>query len=125
MKITCLAVTLLSVLLACCSGPQGPQGQAGAPGEKGQAGSPGEKGPPGSAGPAGPSGPQGPQGPVGPQGIAGPPGTPALTGLRVVIGDKTVACSDDEVLVSMVCSSGAADGPGCPTGTATGVCLRK
>jgi hypothetical protein len=46
--------------------------------------------------------------------------------LRVVTGDKTVACGDNEVLVSVVCSSGAPDGPGCPApSTTTGLCMRK
>ena len=34
--------------------------------------------------------------------------------LRVVVGAKTVACGQDETLVSVVCSSGAPDGAVCP-----------
>ena len=52
MKAMCLAVAMLSVVLASCSGPQGPQGQAGPQGQQGAAGPPG---PTGSAGPAGPA----------------------------------------------------------------------
>jgi hypothetical protein len=34
MKAMCLAVAVLSLVLASCSGPQGPQGQAGPQGQK-------------------------------------------------------------------------------------------
>ena len=77
-------------------------------------------------GPQGPAGPAGAQGAQGPQGPAGPPGLPAQ-GLRMVTGTDTVACADDEALVSLVCASGATDGSKCATpGTAaTGLCMRK
>ena len=64
-------------------GPQGPQGQAGAPGEKG---------------PAGSMGPPGPKGDPGPQDQAGPPGPAGSAGLRLVTGEKTVACGENQVL---------------------------
>jgi len=111
MRIAFGAVALATFLLVACSGPQGPQGQAGAPGEKGD------------AGPAGPTGPKGDQGPPGPM---GPPGPAGITGFRIVSGDKTVGCNEDEVLVSVVCSAGAPDGAECPAAsTTTGLCMRK
>ena len=114
MRTAPLSVALLGLLLAACSGPQGPQGQAGAPGERGP------------AGPAGSMGPPGPKGDPGPQGQAGPPGPAGSAGLRLVTGEKTVACGENEVLVSVVCSAGAPDGAGCPAATTTtGLCMRK
>jgi Collagen triple helix repeat (20 copies) len=111
MRIAFGTMALATILLAACSGPQGPQGQAGAPGEKG------------AAGPAGPMGPKGDQGPPGPM---GPPGPAGITGFRIVSGEKTVSCNEDEVLVSVVCSAGAPDGAACPAAsTTTGLCMRK
>jgi hypothetical protein len=111
MRIAFGAIALATCLLAACSGPQGPQGQAGAPGEKGD------------AGPAGPMGQKGDQGPPGPM---GPPGPAGITGFRIVSGQKTVGCNEDEVLVSVVCSAGAPDGAECPAAsTTTGLCMRK
>ena len=99
MKTAVSIMALASFLLVACSGPQGPQGQAGPPGEKGAKGDQGPPGPAGSAGSA---------------------------GLRIVSGEKTVSCNADEVLVSVVCSAGAADGAGCSAGsTSTGLCMRK
>jgi hypothetical protein len=83
---------------------------------------------PGTQGPAGPAGAQGAQGPQGPAGPAGPKGEPGpAQALRMVTGTDTVACADDEALVSLVCASGATDGSKCATpGTAaTGLCMRK
>src|SRR5437868_2132049 len=99
MRIAFGTMALIAFLLVACSGPQGPQGQTGAPGEKGD------------AGPAGPMGPKGDQGPPGP---IGPPGPAGSTGFRIVSGDKTVGCNEDEVLVSVVCSVGTPDGAECP-----------
>ena len=111
MRMTVGIIALATVLLVGCSGPQGPQGQAGPPGEKGE------------AGPAGPAGPQGDAGPPGPMGPSGSAGT---AGLRIVSGEKSVSCNDDEVLVSLVCSTGAPDGPQCPAAsTTTGLCMHK
>ena len=103
-------------------GPQGPAGPGGAEGPQGPAGPPGAQGP---QGPAGPPGAQGPQGPSGPPGPKGEPGS--AQALRVLTGTDTVRCADDEVLISMVCASGATDGTKCATpGTAaTGLCMRK
>jgi hypothetical protein len=104
-------MALATFLLVACSGPQGPQGQTGAPGEKGAKG---------DQGPPGPMGPKGDQGPPGPAGSAG------TAGLRIVSGEKTVSCNEDEVLVSIVCSAGAPDGAECPAAsTTTGLCMRK
>jgi hypothetical protein len=125
-------------------GDEGPQGPAGPPGPKGDAGLQGPAGPPGPVGegPAGPKGDEGPQGPAGspgpkgdglqgPAGPAGPPGPKGEQGgaalaLRVVVGERTVACGEDETLVSVVCSSGAPDGAECPAATqTTGLCMRQ
>jgi Collagen triple helix repeat (20 copies) len=111
MRTALLAVALASLLLAACGqGPQGIPGKVGPPGERG------------ATGPAGPMGPQGYPGALGPPGPRGEssPGSR----LRMVVGDKTVSCNDDEVLVSIVCSAGAPDGPRCPAATTTrGVCM--
>jgi hypothetical protein len=99
MKMAVGTMALATFLLVACSGPQGPQGQAGPPGEKGAKG---DQGPPGLAGSAG------------------------SAGLRIVSGEGTVSCNDDEALVSVVCSAGAPDGAGCSAGsTTTGLCMRK
>jgi hypothetical protein len=111
MKIAVSIMVLASFLLVACSGPQGSQGQAGPPGEKGAKG---------DQGPPGPTGAKGDQGPPGPAGSAG------SAGLRIVSGQKTISCNDDEMLVSVFCSAGALDGAECSAGiTATGLCMRK
>ena len=149
MRAGVLTIALLSLVLVGCEqkpGAPGPQGQAGAAGPQGPAGPPGPVGAAGAAGPKGDVGPEGPagspgpkgeagaQGPAGPAGPPGPPGAPAPKGeagtaapaLRVVTGEKTVACGEDETLISVVCSSGAPDGTGCPSATqTTGVCMHK
>ena len=123
MKIAVSIMALASFLLVACSGPQGSQGQAGPPGEKGAKG---DQGPPGPTGAKGDQGPPGSTGPKGDQGPPGPAGSASGAGLRIVSGQKTVSCSDDEVLVSVLCSAGAPDGAGCSAGTtATGLCMRK
>ena len=116
MRAVLLTVALLSVVLAGC------EQKPGSPGPQGQAGAPGAQGPVGPAGAQGDPGPQGPVGPPGPQGAQGPAGR----GLRVVVGEKTVSCGEDETLVSVVCSAGAPEGPECPSATTTtGLCVRK
>src|SRR6516162_6569110 len=123
MKIAVGVMALASFLLVACSGPQGPQGQAGPPGEKGAKGDQGPTGPTGAKGDQGPPGPTGPKGDQGPPGLAGSAGS---AGLRIVSGEGTVSCNDDEALVSVVCSAGAPDGAGCSAGsTTTGLCMRK
>ena len=108
MKMAVGTMALATFLLVACSGPQGPQGQAGPPGEKGAKG---DQGPPGA------------KGDQGPPGLAGSAGS---AGLRIVSGEGTVSCNDDEALVSVVCSAGAPDGAGCSAGsTTTGLCMRK
>jgi hypothetical protein len=117
MKMAVGTMALATFLLVACSGPQGPQGQAGPPGEKGAKG---DQGPPGAKGDQGAPGPKGDQGPPGVAGSAG------SAGLRIVSGEGTVSCNDDEALVSVVCSAGAPDGAGCSAGsTTTGLCMRK
>ena len=131
MRATLSIIAVVSLLLAACGprGPEGSRGDAGPPGERGAPGSAGPvgvKGDPGPTGEHGPRGDPGPKGDRGQPGVVGPRGLPGTSGLRVVTGDKKVACDDDEVLVSIVCSSGAADGPRCPAaGTTTGLCMRK
>jgi Collagen triple helix repeat (20 copies) len=123
MRMAVGTIALATFLLAACSGPQGPQGQAGLPGEKGVAGPAGPMGPKGDQGPPGPMGAKGDQGPPGPM---GPPGPTGITGFRMVSGERTVSCNNDEVLVSIVCSAGAPDGAECPAAsTTTGLCMRK
>jgi hypothetical protein len=108
MKVAVVTMALSTFLLVACSGPQGPQGQAGPAGEKGEKGD------------------QGPPGPKGDQGLPGPAGSAGSAGLRIVSGEGTVSCNDDEVLVSVVCSAGAPDGARCSAGnTTTGLCMRK
>src|ERR1700730_1327557 len=116
MRAMLLTVALLSMVLAGC------EQKPGTPGPQGQAGAPGAQGPVGPAGAQGDPGPQGPVGPPGPQGAQGPAGR----GLRVVVGEKTVSCGEDETLVSVICSAGAPEGPECPSATTTtGLCVRK
>jgi hypothetical protein len=123
MKIAVSIMVLASFLLVACSGPQGSQGQAGPPGEKGAKG---DQGPPGEKGAKGDQGPPGPTGAKGDQGPPGPAGSAGSAGLRIVSGQKTISCNDDEMLVSVFCSAGAPDGAECSAGiTATGLCMRK
>jgi hypothetical protein len=43
-----------------------------------------------------------------------------------VVSGANVACNQDEVLVSLICPSGAPDGDRCPaSGNATALCMRK
>ena len=68
-KIVVIATFLaLVILLAACTGPQGPEGQTG---------------------PSGPPGPEGPQGPPGSEGPAGPAGKDAMAGGALYVGDTT------------------------------------
>src|SRR5437764_12294556 len=111
MTMTVGVIAPATVLAGEWSGPQGQQGQAGPPGAKG------------AKGDTGPPGPRGDQGPPGPAGSVGSAGS---AGLRIVSGEGTVSCNDDETLVSVVCSAGAPDGVKCSAGsTATGLCMRK
>jgi Collagen triple helix repeat (20 copies) len=129
MKPALLFVALLSLVVAGCSGPQGEQGKAGPQGEQGKAGPPGPQGVAGTTGPAGPkgdSGPPGPMGPPGPKGDTGQAGPLGNTAFRVVTGTGPLVCNANEVLISIVCSSGSPDGPQCPApSTATGLCVHK
>jgi Collagen triple helix repeat (20 copies) len=133
-----IAILAGTLVLSACDQFTGPQGQKGDPGPQGAGGPAGPKGDKGDPGPQGivgaqgPRGDPGPQGPVGPQGQRGEkgdkgdPGTPAPPSFRVVTGDRAVACADNEVLVSLMCGGGAADGAKCSSpGTATGLCMRK
>lgn len=108
------AVALACLFIAGCDrqpGPAGPKGETG------------ERGPQGPAGPPGPMGPPGPAGQAGPKGDATPP---TSLGLRTVTGNGTVRCEDGEVLVSLMCASGAPNGTKCRAGiAATGLCMRK
>ena len=93
----------IAVAFAGCSGPQGPEGGQGPKGEKG------DPGPPGMPGP---------------KGEKGDPGPTASATFRVVTGNPSVSCADNEILVSVVCSVGAPDGSKC-TSDAVGLCVRK
>ncbi|MDD5338061.1 MAG: hypothetical protein PHG35_01420 [Dehalococcoidales bacterium] len=86
-----LAVLLISLMIAGCTGPQGQQGLQG------------PTGPTGAQGPAGPQGEQGPQGPAGPQGEQGPQG-PAGVGYTADI----VVCNMNAVTYEYysICSCG-------------------
>jgi hypothetical protein len=97
-------------------GPPGPPGPQGPTGPVGRAGPPGDRGDPGAAGAVGPQGPAGPKGDPG-SGIA----------IRVVTGTDKIDCAEGEVLVSLVCASGATDGTKCATAgtSATGLCMHK
>src|ERR1700683_2946635 len=82
-------------------------------------------GPPGDAGPPGAPGAGGRQGTAGPPRPAGPGVPPGgIAGLRILTGEKTATCNANEVLVSIVCSAGRADGANCSEGEASGLCLR-
>ena len=123
-----LSVSVVAALLslaACDDGKMGPPGQVGPPGPQGVMGPEGRQGPPGERGNVGPAGAEGPRGPPGPPGQKGDPG-PAAT-FHVVRGTESVLCSDEGVLISLMCEKGAPDGSKCATpGTrATGVCGRK
>ena len=136
MRVALVSIALLGVMLVGCSGPQGVKqaqkdkkavrGSRAQPVEQGPKGNLGQQGPQGAMGPAGPQGPKGNSGPQGAIGPAGPAGPAAMAGLRVVTGERSVTCNQDEVLVSIVCSAGTADGTSCPSAsTATGLCMRK
>lgn len=69
-------------------------------------GLPGPKGDPGRPGPRGDVGPPGPKGAPGPQ---GPKGESASSSLRVLTGQASNTCADDETLVSAYCISEATE----------------
>ena len=86
------------------------------------------KGPKGDGGAQGVAGPAGPKGDRGPEGPKGDAGAPAPASFRVVTGDSggVVVCSDNEVLVSLICANGSPVGAKCSaSGQATGLCVRK
>jgi Collagen triple helix repeat (20 copies) len=109
----------LAVAFVGCSGPQGPQGAQGPKGDKGDPAQPGAVGPKGDKGDPGPPGMPGPKGE---KGDTGP--TASALHFRVVTGNPSVSCGDDETLVSVVCSVGAPDGSKC-TSDAVGLCVQK
>jgi hypothetical protein len=120
MRTVLLSVVLLSLVVGGCSGPQGEQGKAGSSGPQGVAG------PAGPAGSKGDAGPPGPVGPPGPKGDAGPGGPAGNAAFHAVTGTGPLVCGANEVLVSIVCSAGAPDGPQCPApNTGTGLCVPK
>src|SRR5262245_42667398 len=107
MRIACiLTVLALSACIAGCGeGRPGPQGQAGPAGPTGPTGGAGPAGPPGVAGPPGLQGPQGPQGLQGVPGPAAPPGSSIRIVRSECEGDCTVACGDDEFLMTAFCGA--------------------
>ncbi len=60
----------------------------------------------------------GPPGIAGPKGEKGDPGPTAAATFRVVTGNPSVSCADNEILVSLVCAVDA-------TSDAVGLCVRK
>jgi len=117
---TGVAILTLAALGACGESRPGPQGPPGPAGDVGPAGPQGAQGPPGAPGPQGPPGAPGPQGPKGDAGDI-------ASAFRVLSSpDGSVMCAENEVLVSLVCTSGGIDGTKCVNpGPATGLCLRK
>lgn len=113
-------------------GPAGPAGPPGPAGSPGQPGPPGPAGPPGQAGPQGPAGPPGQAGPAGPEGPRGAAGADAKPQFRVVEGTAgaPVACSADEIMISVMCPSGANSRldiarPTGPNGTWSATCVQE
>jgi hypothetical protein len=120
-----IAAIMIALAVAGCDevklgpqGPPGPSGPQGSQGPTGRQGAVGERGDPGSAGA---------QGPLGSPGPAGAKGDSAAPAFRILTGVDTASCADNEILISLVCASGAADGAKCatPGAAATGVCARK
>ena len=72
-------LTAGTLLVAACTGSQGPAGPQGPAGDQGPVGIAGPVGPVGPEGPAGPHGAIGPQGPIGPMGERGPIGPTGAT----------------------------------------------
>jgi Collagen triple helix repeat (20 copies) len=116
-KARLVALASLLLLTGCFEGPQGTPGATGPQGPQGVAGQRGENGPRGEAGPIGPqgaAGPVGPRGEQGPKGDRGEQGPPSQAGtgqpnIRFVQNDgDSLACREDEVLASVVCSDGGA-----------------
>jgi Collagen triple helix repeat (20 copies) len=87
------AIALALALASCGKGPQGDAGPAGPAGPKG------DPGPPGPQGPAGLAGPQGPAGERGPAAAA----TVRVMHQSCLGGECTVACHDNEVLITAYC----------------------
>ena len=87
------------------TGPQGPQGEIGAPGNTG---------PQGETGPEGPQGVDGPQGPAGPSGEQGPPGADAPNAATMMMGHLL---ADDVTRYAF--PSGSTENPLAASGTAT------
>jgi hypothetical protein len=124
-SLSSITAIMMAIAVAGCDegklGPQGspgPSGPQGSQGPIGRQGAVGERGDPGSAGAQGPPGSPGP---------AGPKGDSATPAFRILIGVDTASCAENEILISLVCASGAADGAKCatPGAAATGLCARK
>jgi hypothetical protein len=99
------------LVVAACTGPQGPKGDRGEKGEQGAKGEAGIVGPPGAPGPAGPQGQPGTVGLAGKDGTAGKDGAkgdPGISGsiIRVVKvqgGEAAASCNGDEFMMSAYC----------------------
>lgn len=94
------AVLIVSVvgllLIAACTGPQGPVGPAGVQGDPGPTGSTGERGPAGERGERGPvglTGLRGEKGPQGETGVRGPEGDRGPRGFNAVNPQASVVIS--------------------------------
>ncbi|HZS64350.1 MAG TPA: hypothetical protein VFA53_07635 [Xanthobacteraceae bacterium] len=101
---------LLPFTLAACEGPVGPQGSEGKQGTAGPQGPKGEQGPAGPAGPPGPRGERGEKGDKGDRGDKGERGDRGEMTLRMVEGTGSVACNQDEVIVSAYCYAPKGEG---------------
>jgi hypothetical protein len=122
---TTVAIITALVVAGCNEGKMGPPGPAGPLGPEGLQGPNGRQGPDGERGNVGAAGAVGAQGKAGPPGQRGDPGPPPP--FHLVTGTESVRCAVGQVLVSLVCERGAADGAKCATRgtTATGLCVRQ
>lgn len=113
MRLTTFVVILSGALaVGACDQLEGPKGDAGPQGVVGPKEDPG------------PQGLAGAQGPRGEKGGKDDPGTP--DSIRMVTDTGGVTCADNEVLASLFCASGAANGDKCSASVpATGLCVRK
>lgn len=119
-----LVFVVTAVAIAGCNeGKMGPPGPRGSPGPDGLQGPIGRQGPDGERGNIGAAGAVGAQGRPGPPGPTGEPGPPPP--FHLVTGIGSVRCPNGQVLVSLICEKGEADGTTCaaPDTPATGLCV--
>jgi hypothetical protein len=121
---TVIIITTLAVA-GCNEGKMGPPGPVGPPGPEGVQGPTGRQGPDGERGNVGAAGAAGAQGKAGPPGQRGDPGP--RPPFHLVTGTDSMRCPDGQILVSLICERGEADGSKCAARdtTATGLCVRQ